>query len=165
MPILTLTLFLPLVGALVLLFLPKEDADRIRRVTLGFTLATFVASLLILPRFEFGRREIQLIEQAAWIPAVGIQYKVGVDGLSLVLALLTTLLTVLSVLYSFRETHRVKEYNLLFLLLETGMLGVFFALDFFLFYVFWELTLVPMYFLIGIWGGPRREYAAIKFFL
>ncbi len=165
MPILTITLFLPLVGTLVLLFLPREDVDRIRRVTLGFSLATFVASLLILPGFQLGRQDMQLVEQAAWIPAVGVQYKVGVDGLSLVLALLTTFLTVLSVLYSFRESHRVKEYNLLFLLLETGMLGVFFALDFFLFYVFWELTLVPMYFLIGIWGGPRREYAAIKFFL
>ncbi|MDR5683433.1 MAG: NADH-quinone oxidoreductase subunit M [Armatimonadota bacterium] len=165
MPILTITLFLPLLGALVVLFWPRDDHARIRRLTLGFSIATFVASLLILTQFSFGQRGLQLIEQAPWIPFVGIQYKVGVDGMSVALAIMTALLTVISVVYSFRENHRVKEYNLLFLILATGMLGVFFALDFFLFYVFWELTLVPMYFLIGIWGGPRREYAAIKFFL
>ncbi|MDR7569285.1 MAG: NADH-quinone oxidoreductase subunit M [Armatimonadota bacterium] len=165
MPILTVTLFLPLLGALVVLFLSPHDPGRIRRVTLAFAGLTFLSSLAILSYFDFGRREIQLVEEAAWIPAIGVQYKVGVDSMSLALAILTTLLTLLSVIYSLRVEERVKEYNLLFLLLETGMLGVFFALDFFLFYVFWELTLVPMYFLIGIWGGARREYAAIKFFL
>lgn len=165
MPILTLTLFLPLVGALVLLFLPKDDHQAIRRVTLGFALATLGASLLILTRFSFDQTGLQLIEQAPWIPLVGVQYKVGVDGMSLALVIMTALMTVVSVLYSFRVDHRVKEYNLLFLILATAMIGVFLALDFFLFFVFWELTLVPMYLLIGIWGGPRRAYAAIKFFL
>lgn len=165
MSILTITLFLPLVGALLVLFLPQDDHDRIRRVSLATAALTFLASLGALAFFDFGQREIQLIEQAPWIPAIGVQYKVGVDSMSLALAILTTLLTLVSIIYSLRVSERVKEYHLLFLILETGMLGVFFALDFFLFYVFWELTLVPMYFLIGIWGGPRREYAAIKFFL
>src|SRR5262249_15395036 len=101
----------------------------------------------------------------SWIPAFNIHYFMGVDGLSLVLVVLTTLLTFLSVIASFNIEERVKEYFIFFLLLETGMIGVFLALDLFLFYVFWELTLVPMYFLIGIWGGPKKEYAAIKFFL
>src|SRR5438034_4638842 len=107
----------------------------------------------------------QFLELGNWIPSLGIHYHLGVDGLSLPLIVLTALLSLLSVAYSWRIELRLKEYLFLFLLLETGMLGVFAALDFFLFYIFWEITLVPMSFLIGIWGGPRREYAAIKFFL
>ena len=100
-----------------------------------------------------------------WIPAIGVRYHMGVDGISIPMVFLTALLTPLSLIYSFIIKERVKEYFVFFLLLEVGMMGVFVALDFFLFYLFWEVSLVPMYFLIGIWGGPRREYAAIKFFL
>ncbi|HET8679385.1 MAG TPA: NADH-quinone oxidoreductase subunit M, partial [bacterium] len=122
-------------------------------------------SLWLFGPFEIGKTGMQLEERYLWIPGIGINYHLGIDGLSLPLIILTTLLTVLSIVYSWRIDLRVKEYLFLFLLLETGMLGVFLSLDFFLFYVFWEVSLVPMYFLIGIWGGPRREYAAIKFFL
>jgi NADH-quinone oxidoreductase subunit M len=116
--------------------------------------------------FDFSRAgTLQLTEQARWIPSLGVTYHLAVDGLSLPLVVLTTLLTVLCVVYSWRVELRPKEYMILFLLLETGMLGVFLALDFFLFYVFWEVSLIPMYFIIGVWGGPRRIYAAIKFFL
>jgi NADH-quinone oxidoreductase subunit M len=108
---------------------------------------------------------MQFEELAPWIPAMGVHYRVALDGISLTMVLLTAILTTLSLFYSFIIDQRPKEYFAFFLLLETAMLGVFSSLDFFLFYVFWELSLVPMYFLIGIWGGPRREYAAIKFFL
>src|SRR5205823_5348780 len=109
--------------------------------------------------------EFQFVEKVDWIPAFRIRYFLGTDGLSLPLLVLTTLLSLLAIIASFHIEERVKEYFFFFLLLETAMLGVFVALDLFLFYVFWELTLVPMYFLIGIWGGPKKEYAAIKFFL
>ncbi|MBM3451117.1 MAG: NADH-quinone oxidoreductase subunit M [Armatimonadetes bacterium] len=165
MSILSITLFLPLLGVVALMFIPRDNSRLVRQVTMVFAVLTFLASLMIVPGFDFSTRAIQMIEQASWIPSIGIQYKVGVDGMSLTLVIMTTLLTILSLIYSYRVEDRVKEYNLLFLLLEVGMIGAFLALDFFLFYIFFELTLVPMYFLIGIWGGPRKEYAAIKFFL
>src|SRR5207244_4429689 len=133
-------------------------------IALGASLASFVRSLFMTALFKIGGG-FQFLELGNWIPSLGIHYHLGVDGLSLPLIVLTALLSLLSVAYSWRIELRLKEYLFLFLLLETGMLGVFAALDFFLFYIFWEITLVPMYFLIGIWGGPRREYAAIKFFL
>jgi NADH-quinone oxidoreductase subunit M len=108
---------------------------------------------------------MQLVERHAWIPVFDIHYYLGVDGLSMPLVLLTTLLSLISVIASYGIENRVKEYFFWFLMLETGMMGVFVSLDIFLFYVFWELTLVPMYFLIGVWGGPKKEYAAVKFFL
>ncbi|MDR7554374.1 MAG: NADH-quinone oxidoreductase subunit M [Armatimonadota bacterium] len=163
--LLTTTVFLPLLGGLVLLLIPKGGEESMRWVALVTALLTFLVSVYLLVPFEVGRAGMQLETVVPWIPAAGINYHLGVDGLSLPLLILTTLLTLLSIVYSWRVDHRVKEYLFLFLLLETGMNGVFVALDFFLFYVFWEITLVPMYFLIGIWGGPRREYAAIKFFL
>jgi NADH-quinone oxidoreductase subunit M len=164
--ILSVMIFLPLVGMVIVLLLHKErHVKAIRWVTTIFAALTFVASILALAAFEPKATQMQLQESAPWIPQFHVNYTLGVDGLSMPLIILTTLLTLLCVIYSWRIEVRVKEYMAFFLLLETGMLGVFCALDFFLFYMFWEISLVPMYFLIGIWGGPRREYAAIKFFI
>ncbi len=161
---LSLMIFLPLAGGILVLFLPKRNELLIKVVALVASVASFYVSLVVLGGFEAGRG-MQFLESHPWIPDIGVAYKVGIDGLSLPLTLLTQVLSVLSIVYSWRMDVRLKEYMFLFLLLQTAMLGVFVALDFFLFYIFWELTLVPMYFLIGIWGGPRKEYAAIKFFL
>ena len=161
---LSLIIFLPLVGGIIILFTSKTNETLLKGVALGASLASFVLSLFMTALFKIGGG-FQFVELGNWIPSLGIHYHLGVDGLSLPLIVLTALLSLLSVAYSWRMELRLKEYLFLFLLLETGMLGVFAALDFFLFYIFWEITLVPMYFLIGIWGGPRREYAAIKFFL
>ncbi len=164
--VLSLTLWLPVAGAFVLLFVPRDRAPVIRIVALVTAVLDLAASVWAGVVFDRARAgALQLVEQAPWIPSIGVTYHLGVDGLSLPLVILTTLLTVLCVIYSWRVDLRPKEYMILFLLLETGMVGVFLALDFFLFYLFWEISLVPMYFIIGIWGGPRRAYAAIKFFL
>ncbi|MCS6908909.1 MAG: NADH-quinone oxidoreductase subunit M [Anaerolineales bacterium] len=165
---LTLVTFLPLVGVLILLFLREEQKEIIRWVALGTSLATFIVSLVVLAQFQPSNPELQLVIRRVWIQVAGwdIAYHLGVDGLSILLVLLTTLLTPISILSTWTAIEeRVKEFMIFFLLLEVGMVGVFLALDLFLFYIFWEFTLVPMYFLIGIWGGPRRMYAAIKFFL
>src|SRR3990170_1210469 len=159
---LSLMLFLPLAGGIFLLFFRNPRA--IKGIALGASLLSAYVSIVALGRFDL-HGGMQLLESYSWIPAVGIAYRVGIDGLSLPLVLLTQLLSVVSIIYSWRVDMRLKEYMFLLLLLQTAMLGVFAALDFFLFYIFWEVTLVPMYFLIGIWGGPRKEYAAIKFFL
>jgi NADH-quinone oxidoreductase subunit M len=164
--VLSWILWLPALGAMVLLFVSRERVGTIRAVALITTLLTFLISAgagLAFDRSHAGT--MQFVELRPWIPSVGVTYHLGADGLSLPLVILTTLLTLLCVIYSWRVELRPKEYMALFLLLETGMVGVFLALDFFLFYVFWEISLVPMYFIIGIWGGPRRMYAAIKFFL
>ncbi len=163
--LLSITVFLPLLGGLIVLLIPKTNERLMKQVALAASVLTFLVSLWLLGPFEIGKSGMQLEERYLWIPGIGINYHLGIDGLSLPLVILTTLLTALSIVYSWRIDVRLKEYLFLFLLLETGMLGVFVSLDFFLFYVFWEISLVPMYFLIGIWGGPRREYAAIKFFL
>ena len=165
MPLLTLITFLPAVGVLGLMFLPRERQDLIRGGALGISVLTFLLSLRLYTGFQLGVAEMQFVEEAAWIPSLGISYKLGIDGISLFLVLLTAFLTTLAILASFGITHRTKEYMLAILLLETGMIGVFVAVDLVLFYVFWEATLIPMYFLIGIWGGPRRVYATIKFIL
>ncbi len=168
-PFLSLIIFLPLVGMIIILLLDKEKHIQQIRWTANICAGlVFVLSLLALATFVPGIPLIQLEEGPyTWFEAAGfrVTYHLGVDGLSMPLVLLTTLLTFLSTIYSWRITYRLKEYMAFFMLLETGMLGTFCALDFFLFYIFWELSLVPMYFLIGIWGGPRREYAAIKFFI
>jgi len=161
---LSLIIFLPLLGGLIILVIPKANEVSMRTVALIFSAASLVLTLVAAATFRLGGG-MQLQELGQWIPSLGVNYHLGVDGLSLPLVILTAGLSMLSVVYSWRIDVRVKEYLFLFLLLQTGMIGVFAALDFFLFYVFWELTLVPMYFLIGIWGGPRREYAAIKFFI
>ncbi len=165
---LTLVTFLPLVGVLIILFLREEQKDIIRWVALGVSLITFIISLVILAQFQAGNPDLQLVIRRVWIQVAGwdIAYHLGIDGLSILLVLLTTFLTPIAILSTWTAVEeRVKEFMIFFLLLEVGMVGVFLALDLFLFYIFWEFTLVPMYFLIGIWGGPRRMYAAIKFFL
>ncbi|MGH7895415.1 MAG: complex I subunit 4 family protein, partial [Candidatus Binatia bacterium] len=162
--ILTWMIFFPLIGAAVVLCLPSHRHDLIRAMATVFTLPGLIYSLIVFQRFE-PLAGIQFVERVSWIPAYNIEYFVGVDGISITMVLLTTLLSCLCMIASYGIEKAVKGYFALFLLLETGMIGTFVALDFFLFYVFWEVMLLPMYFLIGIWGGPRREYAAIKFFL
>ena len=166
LPLISIVTFLPLVGAVILFFVKKEDTELIKRFTLVWTIITFVVSLGFLIGFRTNDPGFQFQESYPWIPQIGVGYQVGLDGINLLLILLTTGLMPLAVLSSFNAiTDRVKEYYIFLLLLEVGMLGVFVSLDLFLFYVFWEITLVPMYFLIGIWGGKRRVYAAVKFFL
>ncbi len=162
----TLVTFLPLVGAIAVAFTSGAKANQARYVALGFALVTWVVSLAMLTQFVSSPGSTQFIDQAPWIPAFGIQYKVGADGLSMVLVVLTTTLSWISILASFSPIqNRVKEYMISFLVLEVGMTGVFVAQDLFLFYIFWEIVLVPMYLIIGIWGGKNRIYATIKFVL
>ncbi len=168
--ILSIILFTPLLGALILLFVPKENKDAIRWIANIFALAGLLVSIPLVPMFWAVRYEpgFKFLEGTAnnWIPSIGAGYNLGIDGISFLLIMLTTLLGWISILSSWTAIeNRVKEYYVWFLVLQTGMLGVFMALDFFLFFVFWEAMLVPMYLLIGIWGGPRKLYAAIKFFL
>ena len=165
---LTLVTFFPLVGVLVILFVNRESKNLIRWIALLTSLITFGISIWALVQYTAGEPDLQLVVQIPWIQVAGwnITYHLGVDGLSILLLLLTTFLMPISILSTWTAVEeRVKDFMLFFLLLEVGMVGVFLAQDLFLFYVFWEFTLVPMYFLIGIWGGPRRIYAAIKFFL
>lgn len=125
----------------------------------------FFISLPLYFAFDARTYEMQFVEKLRWIPSFGIHYHVGIDGISLFLILLTTFITPLAILASWHVARNVREYMVAMLVLETGMIGVFISLDVFLFYVFWELMLIPMYLLIGVWGGPRRIYAAVKFFL
>src|SRR6266403_1211880 len=164
-PLLTLMIFIPLLGMVVVLSLPSRAHDAIRWTATGFSVPPLLLAVVLLARFAPGAQGFQFVHRAMWIPAFNIDYFVGVDGISITMIVLTALLCFICMIASFGIDKGVKGYYALFLLLETGMLGVFCALDFFLFFVFWELMLLPMYFLIGIWGGPRREYAAIKFFL
>ena len=165
-PLISLITFVPLIGAIVVAFLPRDRPGTIRITALVFALVSFGLSLLLLIGFNPTSPAFQYQEVHDWIPVFGIQYKVGVDGLSVILVILTTTLSWISILASFRPIkERLKEYMISFLILEVGLIGVFVALDLFLFYIFWEVVLVPMYLIIGIWGGPRRVYAAIKFFL
>jgi NADH-quinone oxidoreductase subunit M len=179
--LLTLLIFLPTIGAIVTLFVKGRDA--VRWAALSTTLVTFALALLVLAPFKFKPDPgvtasyaynggaaanfgvVQMVQEADWIPAFNIKYRVGIDGLSFPLVLLSTFICVLAAVASWKTEKMTKGYFALFLLLETGILGTFLSLDFFLFYVFFEVSLLPMYFLIGIWGGPRKEYAAIKFFL
>ena len=164
--ILSLTIFAPLVGAIVLAFIPGDQVAAIRWGALAIAAVAFVLSIILVLAFDPSVDGFQFVQQVPWIGFFGIEYKVGVDGISLVLVVLTTLLTTISILASFGPiTTRVKEYMIAFLVLEVGMLGVFLALDLFLFYIFWEIVLVPMYLIIGIWGGANRIYATIKFVL
>jgi len=163
--ILAILLALPVVGAIAVALMRKEGARAIKLVALGVSSLVFLLSLLLVRDFQ-PTAAMQFVEERAWIPSYGIAWKLGIDGISLWLVVLTTFLTPLSLLGSWAAIEdRVKEFNVFMLLLEAGMLGVFFALDLFLFYVFWEAMLIPMYFLIGIWGHDRRIYAAVKFFL
>ena len=164
--ILSALIFTPLVGALVMLFIPNQQVNAIRYWALLVSAVALGFSVLLALAFDDQAEGFQFVQAADWISFLGIQYKVGVDGISLVMVLLTTLLTMISILASFGPIKtRVKEYFIAFLVLEVGMLGVFLSLDLFLFYVFWEVVLVPMYLIIGIWGGANRIYATLKFFL
>ncbi len=164
--LLSIVLWTPIAGLLVLLFLPSGNKNAIR---IWANLASFLGFLVSLPlvfRFESGKAGYQYVEHADWIPSLGASYSIGIDGISLLLIMLTTVMGFLAILSSWNAVQdRTKEYYAMFLLLQTGMIGVFVSLDFFLFYIFWELVLIPMYFIIGVWGGPRKLYAAIKFFL
>ncbi len=165
-PILSLVTFLPLLGAIIVLLLPSSNVRSIRIVSVAVAALDLVLGAILWAAYDRGAGGFQFQEMANWIPNIAVNYHLGVDGISVPMIFLTTLLTPLALLYSaYTIKDRVKEFFFLFLLLETGMLGVFVALDLVLFYVFFELGLVPMYFLIGIWGGAKREYAAIKFFL
>jgi NADH-quinone oxidoreductase subunit M len=164
--LLSALVWLPTLGAAALLLLDRRDTRRLRQVALAVTTVTFAVSLLLWVGFDRGRAGMQFTEQRAWIPGAGVGYHVGVDGISLLLVLLTTFLTPLCLLSAWSQvTTRVKEFLVAMCLLETGMLGVFVALDLFLFFVFWEAMLIPMYLIIGVWGGPRRVYASVKFIL
>jgi NADH-quinone oxidoreductase subunit M len=171
LPLLSIAIWLPVAGALVLMALPNRDGARdglIRNVALLVSLLTFAATLALWAGFDASPTapEFQFEERARWIPAFGIEYYLAIDGISLMLIVLTGFLTPIAFLSSWESIHKkVKEFSIFMLLLETAMLGVFAALDLFLFYVFWDFVLIPMYFLIGIWGYDRRIYAAVKFIL
>src|SRR5438876_7316519 len=165
--ILTIVAFWPLAGMIVLMLFNKENKTLIRWWANFVMIAGFVISIPLWVWFDRDTADqMQFVQNIPWIQTLGANYHVGIDGISLLLVMLTTLLGPLAVLSSWEAIHdRVKEYYVFMLMLQAGMLGVFISLDFFLFYVFWEVVLVPMYFIIGIWGGPRKLYAAIKFFL
>jgi len=164
--LLTYLLFTPIAGAIILLFFNKEKENAIRWFGLIVSLAAFIVSLVIYFNFDLTKSGFQFIHQFKWIEKLNISYKVGIDGLALLLLMLTTFLTPLTLLSSWSSINKkVKEFTFFMLMLEAGMLGVFISVDLFLFYVFWEAMLIPMYFIIGIWGGEQRIYASVKFFL
>ncbi len=166
-PVLSIVLYLPLAAALFLIFfVSKERTGFIKWFSNIVAFVDMLLSLYLIPYFDYGTLSMQFVERYEWIPTLGVQYFLGVDGISFLLVLLTTVLGFIAILSSWTAIHtRVKEYYIFMLILQTGMMGVFMALDFVLFYIFWEVMLVPMYFLIGVWGGVRKLYAAIKFFL
>jgi NADH-quinone oxidoreductase subunit M len=168
-PILSLVTFLPIAGSVMILFLRGESdavARNARYLALWTSLITFLLSLVLWFQFDRSSADFQFVEQAAWIPVFGIRYHMGVDGISMLFVLLSTLLTPICILASWQAIQaRVKEYMVAFLVLETFMVGTFCALDFVLFYMFFEGVLIPMFLIIGVWGGPRRVYSAFKFFL
>ena len=163
--LLSLILFSPALVALVIFFLPSGEMKLIRWTALVGSLFPFALTLLLWSRFNLNGVGFQFQEQYKWYEAINSTFHLGVDGLSLTMVLLTTLLTPLAILASFNISDRVKAYMMLFLFLETGMLGVFMALDLLIFFVFWEIGLVPMYFLINQWGSANRQYASFKFFI
>ena len=165
-PLLSVVVFLPMLGGILLLFWKNASATRIRNVALYISLVDFLLSVPLYVWFNASTIHPQFVEQYPWIRSIGVEYYIGVDGLSLFLVLLTTFLTPLCVLISWNDIRaKIKQFFALLLILETGILGVFVSFDLFLFFLFWEAMMIPMYFLIGIWGGPNRIYAAVKFFL
>jgi NADH-quinone oxidoreductase subunit M len=162
---LTFLTFLPLVGAILLTLIPRDEEGAIKQTALAFAVADFVLSIYLWTNFDSTTHEMQFEYSVPWISTWGISYHVGLDGISLLLYIMTTFLTMISIIASWGVTKHIREYMMAFLALSTGMLGVFISLDMFLFYFFWEFQLVPMYIIIGVWGGPRRVYAAVKFFL
>ncbi|HSL90107.1 MAG TPA: NADH-quinone oxidoreductase subunit M [Ignavibacteriaceae bacterium] len=164
--LLTLMILVPLIGGILLLFIRNERTDLIKYLGLLISTAAFVISLIIYFGFDTASSEFQFIHRISWIENLNISYFIGIDGMSMLLVLLTTFITPLTLISSWSTIqHKVKEFTFFMLMLEVGMLGVFVALDLFLFYVFWEAMLIPMYFIIGIWGGKERIYASIKFFI
>ena len=163
--ILTIVTFTPALGGILLLFFNRQNVKAIRAFSFVVALITFILSLHLIVHFDSSRSDFQYSVNVPWVPSAGIDYQMGVDGISVFLVLLATVLTPLAILASWSIRDRAKEYFLFMLLLETGMIGVFVSLDLFLFYLFWEVMLIPMYFLIGVWGGERRIYAAMKFVL
>lgn len=165
-PILTVITFVPLLGAVLILFVPKERESLITRLAIAISFVPLILALVLWFSYDKAAGGMQFVEEYSWISTLDVYYRMGVDGLSVPMIFLTTLLATLCLFYSsYTIKERVREYFMLFLMLEMGMLGVFVSLDFILFYVFWEVGLVPMFLLIALWGGKRREYAAIKFFL
>jgi NADH-quinone oxidoreductase subunit M len=166
-PILSIIVFLPLVAAaFIALFVNKKNENVVKWTANVVALVDFFLSLTLLRGFNFSTAELQFVEQKSWIPSIGAQYLIGIDGISLLLIIMTTTLGFIAIMSSWTYIQtRIKEFYIFMLLLQTGMLGVFVSWDLFLFYVFWEVMLVPMYFLIGVWGDKNRLYAAIKFFL
>ena len=164
--ILTLVTFFPLLGAILLLIVPRKQIDSIKPIALIITFITFLLSLWMYAMFDPVANGMQFEVNIPWISGFGISYHLGIDGISLLLIMLTTILSVIIIISSWNSIKTgVKGYFISLLMLETGMLGVFVSLDLFVFYVFWEAMLIPMYFIIGVWGGPRKIYAAIKFVL
>ncbi|MDQ3540205.1 MAG: NADH-quinone oxidoreductase subunit M, partial [Chloroflexota bacterium] len=164
-PILSLIAYLPAIGALAILFGPRASVTLPRRIALGASMLSLLLSLVVLARFD-RNAEFQFTERRVWLEDLGVTYFMGVDGIAVLLIALTTLLSVIAIIWSWDTVReRQREYFIAMLLLETGMLGVFMALDLFIFYFFWEIMLIPMALLIGIWGSSNRVYAAIKFFI
>ena len=163
-PILTVSIFLPLAGALIILFLGRGAL--IKWLALAITVATFIITLPIYKYFDKTTYKMQFVEIHSWIPAWNINYKIGVDGISVLFIILVTILSILCVSVSWKAIQtKTKEFYISLLIMETAMIGIFVSLNVFLFYIFWELTLIPMFLLIGVWGGRKRIYAAVKFVL
>ena len=162
---LTFITFLPILGALFLAFLPKENEGAIKQTALAIAAADFLLSLLLWSNFNISSHRMQFEYNVSWIESWGINYHIGLDGISLLLYVMTTFLTMICIIASWEVKKHIREYMMAMLALSTGMLGVFISLDLFMFYVFWEFQLVPMYIIVGVWGGPRRIYAAVKFFI
>ena len=165
-PILSMLIFWPLVGAAFILFINRTNEKAIKMVSLLFSVATFLLSILLFTHFDKTTHMMQFVERHAWIPDLKMNYHLGLDGISVLFVLLATLVTILCVLISWESVRmKTKEFFICLLVIEAAMIGVFCSLDFMLFYIFWEAMLIPMYLLIGVWGGPNRVYAAVKFFL
>jgi len=165
---LTLAVFIPLVGMAVVLFIPRDEETALKTTALVATAASLAVGIAILFRFDYDKSGLQMVVDKPWIDVIHSRYHVGIDGISLPLLLMTMVVTVGCVVYSwnhFPHPHNPKAFLALTLLLETGMLGTFVAQDLILFFIFFEVVLLPMYFMIAVWGGPRREYASLKFFL
>jgi len=165
-PVLSTVIFLPVFGGLLMLLIGRNQESVVKWTALFFSTLTLVLSLPLFTEFDKTTYMMQFVERKPWIPAWGVEYYVGIDGISVLFVLLSALITILCVLISWNSVKiKVKEFYVSLLLIEGAMIGVFCSLDFFLFYIFWEAVLIPMYLIIGVWGGPRRVYAAIKFFL
>ncbi len=162
---LTLITFLPIIGAILLAFFPKENEGAIKQTALAVAAADFLLSLSLWTNFDNSSHNMQFGLNISWIESWGINYHIGLDGISLLLYVMTTFLTMICIIASWEVKKHIREYMMAMLALSTGMLGVFISLDLFMFYVFWEFQLVPMYIIVGVWGGPRRIYAAVKFFI